>query len=216
MPEPGVGHPLPLTELHALELALVQESGPLRLRQPRQHLPDGVVGARHQGAVPIREHQVLPEVSLGLGAAADPEKVDDLDEEPGAAAARLTNGAHQLRQAGDEPVVPDPEERPAGNVADSGRLDHQRSGLPSGETLVPRQDFRRDQPVVGGPPRHHGRNPGTLAELEPAEVQRAEPERPGRLLRGGRMRRRNEMFDEGLRMPHGDRASAAARPATGR
>ena len=83
-----------------------------------------------------------------------------------------TDGAHQLGQAGEEPVVPDPEERPAGNVPDSGGLDDQRPGLPPREALVPRQDLRRDQPVVGRAPGHHGRNPGALAELEPAGAER--------------------------------------------
>ena len=159
----GIGDPLPLAESQALELPLIQELGPLRLRQSRQRLPDGVVGAWQQGAVPVGEDQELPEVSLRLRPAADPEEVDDLDEQPSPSAARLADGAHQLGQAGDEPVVPDPEERSAGNVPDSGGLDDQRPGLPPRETLVPRQDLRRDQPVVGGPPGHHGRNPGALA-----------------------------------------------------
>ena len=35
------------------------------------------------------------------------------------------------REAGDEAVVPDPQQRPARHVADAGRLDHQRAGLPA-------------------------------------------------------------------------------------
>src|SRR5687768_16453855 len=152
--------------------------------------------------MPIRDSQELPEVSLRLGAAADSEKVDDLNEEPSASPARLTDGAHQFGQAGNEPVVPDPEKRSAGDVPDSGRLDDQPPGLPSRETLVPRQDLRRDQPVVGGPPGHHGRNPSALRQLEPALAEGAEPERPRRLFRGGWMSRRDGMFDEGRGVPH--------------
>src|SRR4029077_11281540 len=107
---------------------------------------------------PVGEDQELPEVSLRLRSTADPEEVDDLDEQPGPSAARMTDRAHQLGQSGDEPVVADSEERSAGNVPNSGRLDDQRTGLAPREALVPRQDLRRDQAVVGGPPGHHGRN----------------------------------------------------------
>ena len=41
------------------------------------------------------------------------------------------------REAGEEAVVPDPEQGTAGNVADAGRLDHERARLPAGEALVP-------------------------------------------------------------------------------
>ena len=197
-----VGDPLALAEPQALELPLVQEAGPLRLRQSRQRLADVVVRTRQQRAVPVGESQVLPEVSLRLGPAADPEEVDDLDEQPGASAARLTDGAHQLGQAGNESVVTDPKQRSARNVPDAGRLDHECPRLPACEALVPREDLRCDQPVVGGPPRHHGGDPGALRQLEPAGAERAEPERPRRFLRGGWMRRRNGMLDEGLGMPH--------------
>ena len=93
---------------------------------------------------------------------------------------------------------PDPEQRAARNVPDAGRLDHQRARLPAREALVPRQDLRRDQPVVGGPPGHHGRNPGALRQLEPPGAERAEPEHPGRLRGGGWVRRRDRVLDEGL------------------
>jgi hypothetical protein len=159
--------------------------------------------------MPIGDSQELPEVSLWLGAAADPEKVDDLNEEPSASPARLTDGAHQFGQAGNEPVVPDAEQRSAGDVPDSGRLDHQRPGLPPRETLVPCQDFRCDQPVVGCPPGHHGRNPSALRQLEPALAEGAVPERPGRLLRSGWISRRDGMFDEGRGVPHGIRLTAS-------
>ena len=74
----------------------------------------------------------------------------------------------QLRQAGEEAVVADPEQRPAGNVADAGRLDHERPRLPAREALVPLEHLRRDEPVLGGAPGHHGRHPGALGQLEPA------------------------------------------------
>jgi hypothetical protein len=208
MRQPGIGDALPLTESQALELSPIQEFRPLHLRQLRQRLPDGVVGARQQSAVAVGDEQELPEVSLRLRPAADPEEIDDLDEQPSPAAARLTDGARQLGQAGDEAVVPDPEERSAWNVPDAGGLDHQRPGLAPRETLVPRQNFRRDQPVVGRAPRHHGRNPGSLRQLEPARAEGAKPERPGRLLRSGWMSRRDRMFDEGLGVPHEARLTA--------
>src|SRR5688572_21875680 len=104
--------------------------------------------------MPVGEDQELSEVSLRLRPASDPEEVDDLDEQPSPSAARPTDGAHQVGQAGDEPVVPDPEERSAWYVPDAGGLDHQRPGLPMREALVPGQDLRRDQSIVGGTPGH--------------------------------------------------------------
>ncbi len=82
--------------------------------------------------------------------------------------ARPSNGARQLGEAGDEPVVADPEQRSAGDVADAGGLDHQRPGLAAGEPLVPREDLGRDQPVFGGAPGHHRRYPGALREVQAA------------------------------------------------
>jgi hypothetical protein len=158
--------------------------------------------------VPVGEDQELPEVPLRFWPAADPEKVDDLDEQPSPSSTRLTDGAHQLRQATDEPVVPDPEKRTAGNVSDSGGLDDQRPRLPPRDALVPRQDLRRDQPVVGGTPGHHGRNPGALSQVEPAGAEGAEPERLGGLLRSGWMRHWDGIFDEGLGVPHASRLMA--------
>ncbi len=76
---------------------------------------------------------------------------------------------------GKEALVPDPKQRPARNVADSGRLDHERAGLATRETLVPGEHLRCDHAVLGGAPRHHGRHPGALRQVEPALVQRAEP-----------------------------------------
>ena len=104
----GIGDALPLAESETLELPLVEESRPLGFRQLHERVPDGLVGTRQQRAMPVGDHEEFPEVSLGLGPAADSQKVDDLDEEPSASAARLTDGAHQLGEAGDEPVVADP------------------------------------------------------------------------------------------------------------
>src|SRR5438093_1180717 len=178
-----IADPLSLAELNALELPLIQESRPLRLRQSRQRFPDGIVIAWQQGSLPVGENQKLPEVSLRLRPAANSEEVDDLDEQPSPSATRPTDGTHQLGQAGDEPVVPDSEQRSAGDIPDASRLDHERARLPPREPFVPGQYFRRDQPVVGGPPWHHGRNPGALSQLETAGAEWGKPERPRRLLR---------------------------------
>ena len=202
-----VGDPLALAVPEALQLALAQEPRPLHLGQCGQRLPDGAVRTGQQRAMPVGEHQELAEVSLRLGPAANPEKVDDLNEETGPSTARLANGAHQLRQAGDEAVMADPEQRPTRDVADAGGLDHQGTRLAAREALVPGEDLRGDESILGRPPGHHRRHPGPLRQVESALAQRTEPPRPGRLVGGGGMRGWDGMLDEGDGVPHGAKLS---------
>ena len=164
------------------------------------------VRSRQQRPVPVGEDEELAEVPRGLGPPANPQEVDDLDEEPGPPAARPPHGAHQLGEARDEPVVADPKQRSARDVANAGGLDYERTGLTARESLVPGQHLRRDQPILGSAPRHHRRDPGALLQVEPADAQRAEPERARRLLRGRRAGRGDLVLDEGLGMPHAARS----------
>src|SRR5688572_17705849 len=113
----GVRDPLSLPEPQALQLPLAQVPGPLLLGDRCQRLPDLAVAAGEKVAVPIGEHEELAEVALRLRTAADPEEVDDLDEEPGPPLARALHGTDQFGETGDEPVVADPKQRSAGNVA---------------------------------------------------------------------------------------------------
>ena len=220
MRQVGVGDPLALAVPQALQLSIGQDPGPLRLGESRQRLPDlriaaiarrrrGRIGGPNQCAVPVGDDQELAKVPLGLGSAPNPQKVYQLDEQPGAPAARLAHGAHQLGQAGEKAIVPDPEQGPARHVPNAGGLDHQRCRPPPRESLVPCQHLRRDEPVLGGTPRHHGRHPGALRQVESSCAQRAEPARSGRLARGRRLRRRNGVFDEGFGVPHGGYLSSS-------
>src|SRR5690349_22099045 len=89
--------------------------------------------------MPVGDSQELAEVSLWFWPASDPEEIDDLDEQAGPSAAGSAHRAHQLGEARDESIVPDPEQWPARYVADSGSLYHQRARLAAREALVPRQ-----------------------------------------------------------------------------
>ena len=89
----------------------------------------------------------------------------------------------ELRQARDEPVVADAEQRTAWNIADAGRLDHNRARLSLRKALVPPEHVRRDETVVGRAPRHHRRHPRAVGELQPSRVKRAEKTRGGRFCR---------------------------------
>ena len=81
------------------------------------------------------------------------------------------HGLDQRRQAGDEAVVADAQQRPARDVADAGRLDDDRAGLPLREALVPASTSGGDEAVLGRAPRHHRRHPGALRELRGAGVE---------------------------------------------
>src|SRR5262245_36597654 len=134
----------------------------------------------------IGEDEEVPKEAPRLGAAADPEEVDDLDEHPGPTLARPAHGVDQLLEAGQEAIVPDSEQWPAGNVADAGRLDHERARLAAGEALVPLEHRGRHVTVLGRAPGHHRRHPRALGQVEPSDVERTEPARCRRGLGGGR------------------------------
>jgi len=55
---------------------------------------------RSQGAGPVGEDQEVAKESPRIGAPADPEEVDDLNEEPGPPFARPADSLHQLGQPG--------------------------------------------------------------------------------------------------------------------
>ena len=112
------------------------------------------------------------------------------------AAALLAHEVDELPEAGDEPVVADPEQGTAPDVADAGRLDDEDAGPALGEARVPVEDVLRDEPVLRGAPRNHGRDPGALAGDDAlAESNRREPARGGSLLARGPARRQERVAD---------------------
>ena len=72
-------------------------------------------------------------------------------------------------QARNEAIVADPHQRTARDVADAGRLDHDRAGAPLREARIPFDHGVGDEAVLGRPPRHHGRHPGALFQRDRAD-----------------------------------------------
>ena len=107
-------------------------------------------------------------------------------------------------QAGHEAIVADAQQRAARHVADAGRLDDDRAGPPCGEALVPVEHVVGDDAVVGGAPGDHGGHPGAVGEVEAAAVERREPARRRRLVRGRPACRRQRVPHAARRMPHRD------------
>src|SRR5262245_63779818 len=107
---------------------------------------------------------------LRLRAPADGEEIDDLDQEPRMAFARALHRLRELAQTRKEPVVADAQERTGGDVADAGRLDHDRTWLSAREALVPGEVLVGDEAVLGRAPWHHRRHP--RAALEPHAADR--------------------------------------------
>ena len=116
----------------------------------------------------------------------------------------------EVGEPGDEAIVADAQERPARDVADAGRLDDDRAGLPLGEAAVPVEHVRRDEAVLGRAPRHHRRHPGAL--LEPrlvAEREGRQEHRRSRLLGRRHAGDGDRVLDALRRFPHGRTSGAA-------
>ncbi|HEY3720258.1 MAG TPA: hypothetical protein VGL41_08970 [Roseiarcus sp.] len=116
--------------------------------------------------------QEAGEVFARLRSPADGEKVDQLNEEPGAAAARRAHRARESAQTLDVTVVADPQQRSARHVANAGRLDDYSAGPAARETLVPGDDRVVDEAVLGRTPGHHSGNPGPLRQDATADLYR--------------------------------------------
>src|SRR5260370_1933729 len=65
------------------------------------------------------------------------QKVDDLNEQLCLTLARLADCFDELLQSGNKAVIPDAQQRAAGNVADSRRLDDQGGRLALRKTTIP-------------------------------------------------------------------------------
>ena len=97
-------------------------------------------------------------------------KVDDLDEEPGLAFTRDTDGLDELAQSGHKAIVSNPEERPAWDIADARRLDDDRTRLAARKPLVPIENFSGDKAFLGRAPGHHGGHPCPVTELDRSDT----------------------------------------------
>src|SRR6185312_4918296 len=135
-------------------------------------------------------------------AAADAQKVDRLQEEQRLAARALLDDLDQALEAVEKAIVAHAQQRTGRHVADAGRLDDDDARAAVGEAAIPVEHLGRDGAVVGGAPRDHRRHPGSLARLERADANGAEPARARRLLRRRPAHEGKRVLDPFRRGPH--------------
>ncbi len=111
------------------------------------------------------DHEKTGKKLLGLRAAANAEKIDQLNEEAGAPATFRPHGLCQALQAGNETVVADAQQGAGGNITDARGLDHNGAGTASGEAAIPVDIGLGDITIVRRPPWDHGRHPGAALKL---------------------------------------------------
>jgi hypothetical protein len=82
---------------------------------------------------------------------------------------------HHFLQAIEKTVVPDTQERTAGDITNPGGFHHQDTGLRAGVALIPFEHLRRDNSILRRPPRHHGWHPGARLYQHLANANRRKP-----------------------------------------
>ena len=104
-----VGDALAVAELVALEFARRKDFGKLLVAHGGKHSTNVRVAARSKRApMLIGDREEALEIPVLRRTAADREKVDDLDEQGGLAAACVAHGFDQWAKAGQKTVVADP------------------------------------------------------------------------------------------------------------
>src|SRR6266404_959978 len=139
---------------------------------------------------------------IGFRSAFHCEKVDDLDEKFRLASARFASRLDQLFQSGQKSIMPDSEQGPARNIANTGGFDDQRGRSSFRETAIPIEIVLSDEAVFSRPPGDHRRHPGAACECERTDVYRLKEQRFYGLVSRGPARFRNRMLDGVRELPH--------------
>src|SRR5262245_51376101 len=197
-----IGHQLALAVHESVELAWRENFSQLGFRHRKKNRADFPVGAGDESTMSIGQDQKFPKVALWLRTPADPQKIDDLDEQSGVATARPSHRLHQFGEARDESVVTYPEQRAASNIPDPCRLDNDGARPASSEAVIPGQHLRCDVSLFSSAPGHHSRDPGALLERKGSDAHRTEPARARRLGFTGPACGRDVMLDGWIGMPH--------------
>ena len=155
--------------------------------------------------MPVGDHEKALDEFHRVGPATDRQKVDQLDEYLGLAAACFAHRVGHALQAGNEAVIADAKQRAARHVADSGGFDHDRARAAGCKARVPLDVVLGDKALVGGAPGHHRRNPGALGKRDRADLHRAEQARFRGDVGAGPGAGFGKPFDTLGRTPHGDR-----------
>src|SRR6516164_4569359 len=200
-----VGDALAVAELQRLEFGAREDAQELVFAQSAQARAN--LGLRHNRiaeglAVLVGHLQKAREELFRIGPPADRQEIDQLNEEAGVALAGLPHAVDQPAQAGQKAVVADAQQRAARDVADAGRLDHDRARAAARKALVPVDDLVGDVAFLGRPPRHHRRNPGALLEPGWTDHNWREQARGGGFLPRRHAPERGLISDALWRTPH--------------
>jgi len=199
-----VGDALAKAALEIIELAWRQHVRELRVGQrgdPRAQIVVTTVVTERR-AMGVGELEKAREIFLALGSTTDRKKIDQLDEQECLAAGRFFDGGGELLEAGHEPIVTDPQQRPRCDIANAGRLDDDHAGSTLRESRIPIDHVFGDEAVVGRAPRHHRRHPRARPRESRPDHERLKQACLGRLL-GGRPRARRQLVLDPLGgLPH--------------
>src|SRR5712691_8290464 len=124
--------------------------------------------------MPIGYAQKTFEILFSFRSSLHGEKVDDLNQQLCVTTAGFSNSVHKFSQAGNKPVVSNPQQRPAGNVSNASRLNHQSCRLSGGESAVPIKISLRDESIFSRAPGNHCRDPRARLEHKWTESDRCE------------------------------------------
>jgi hypothetical protein len=202
---------LPMVE-HVFQIAALQSGQPAaylrivrgRIGAARSGSP---FGRREGAAVPVGQRQKVCKISRRIRAPPDGKKIDELHEQARFAVARAPHDLDQLPEPRQESLIPDPQQRPARHIANSGRLDDDGSRPARGESLVPIEHVLGHKAGVRRAPRHHGGDPGSVAQGDGTDLNRRKQQRPGSLLGAGPPSRPRIVPDALGRAPHRQTAS---------
>jgi len=190
--EPEVLDRLPIAVAEIAPVARAREVGPELGLEARIAL-----GQRRRRQLAALDH-AFDELARRL-APRDLQEVDDLGHDQGGGEA-----AHLLAQRGQPrhvAVVREPQQRAAGHVADTRRLEHDHARAALGVAQVDLADRVGDETVLGAAPGDHRGQPDAVRQLEPAATdrERLEEPRPGPIAHGVRLRAPMLGFSSGPR-----------------
>src|SRR5690242_21788911 len=97
-------------------------------------------------------YQELGEVSRRIRPSPDGQKIDDLNEQARSTTTRLTHHPHQISQPRQEPIVPNPQQRPTRYIPNPRCLNNNRPRPPPRKTLVPIEHILRNDSILARPP----------------------------------------------------------------
>ena len=159
----------------------------LKRQQPRPNRRIIKGDVAESAAMGVGHPKILLQKLCALGATADRQEVDQLNEQLGAPRTGFANCRREPLQARNESIMSDPQERTARHIANSSGLHHDRARTPRGEAAIPFHHIVGHKAVFGRAPGDHGGHPGALIKRQIADAQRRKKARPSGLFDRGNM-----------------------------